>query len=306
MRAIYISVLSMVAISVASAGQIEIGANNGTGVTTSGLTAAYVGTTTWAEKNYVTNLFVSDTLSNGGALPTTANSLQQFTDPNAADGSVTFGMLNDSAPGNSNNNYWSSPSTTGSAIASTMSLNVGEIKDVSDANILLSDYFGVKNTVNNDTVTFIFNDGAITAPVNLTNGTNIDSVHDCTGPNNAGGSVTPGTCPNFNGTTSSANTDIAWSSTYTEINTATPYSGTVGNATLIDLTFNLSAFAGDYLTGIQVTDNDNLALNSRLALSAVTVSGTGIGFVPEPSTVFLLIGGFAVIGFFGLRRKVSL
>jgi hypothetical protein len=302
MRAFCISVLGMAAISIASAGQIEIGANNSSGVTTSGLTAAFVGTTTWAEKNYVTNLFTSDTLSNAAALPTYGNSLQQFTDTSAPGGSVTFGMLDDSANGM---NYWGSPNTSPSSAAS-MTLGVGgleEIAGATSANLLLSDYYGLLNAVNNDTITFIFA-GGITDPVNLTNGVNIDSVHDCTGPNPA--ATTPGTCPNFNGTTTSGNTDIAWNSQYTEATNMTVTSGTQGNATLIDLTFNLSAFSGDLLTGIEITDNDNLSNSSRLALSAATVSGTNIGFVPEPSTVFLLLAGLGVIGFLGMRRKVSL
>jgi hypothetical protein len=305
MRVFCISVLGMAAISIASAGQIEIGANNGSGITTSGLTSAFVGTTTWAEKNYVTNLFTSDTLSNATTVPSYQNSLQQFTDTNntAAGGNVTFGMLDDAA---NTNNYWSSPVSTTSTV-STMTLNVGEIANVSSAYLLLSDYYGVSSAVNNDTVTFIFNGGAFTDPVNLTNGVNIDSVHDCTGPN--AGATTPKACPtspSVNGTTSSANTDIAYSSTYAEANNSTPFSGTAGTATLLDLSFNLSAFSGDVLTGISVTDNNNLSMNSRLALSAVTVAGANATIVPEPSTVFLLLAGFGVIGFLGLRRKVSL
>jgi len=310
MKSIYISVLGMAAISIASAGQIEIGANNSSGVTTSGLTAAFVGTTTWAEKNYVTNLFTSDTLSNGGNLPDYQNSLQQFTDTHntEAGGPVTFGMLQDDGSGSSpnGNNYWSSPNNTGSPIVSSMTLNVGEIANVSSAYILLSDYYGDANQENNDTITFHFLDGD-TGTVHLTNGTDIDSVHSCTGPNSA--ATPPGSCPTspaYNGSTTAADTNIAWSSTYAEATNATPFSGTVGNASLLDLSFNLSAFSGDILTGITIQDNNNLQFNSRLALSAVTVAGTGAEIVPEPSTVFLLLAGFGVIGFLGLRRKVSL
>jgi len=306
MRGIYISVLGMAAISIASAGQIEIGANNSSGVTTSGLTAAFVGTTTWAEKNYVTNLFTSDTLSNGSNLPDYQDSLQQFTDTHNTEAgvNVTFGILDDAA---NNMNYWSSPNNTGSAIVSSMTLNVGEIGNVSSAYILLSDYYGVANQENNDTITFHFLNGD-TGTVNLTNGIDIDSVHDCTGPNPS--ATTPGPCPTspaYNGSTTAADTNIAYSSSYAEATNATRFSGTEGTATLLDLTFNLSAFSGDILTGITVTDNNNLSNSSRLALSAVTVAGSGASFVPEPSTVFLLLAGFGVIGFLGLRRsKVSL
>jgi len=311
MRLFYVSVLGLATITLAAAGQIEIGANNSSGITTTGLTAAFVGTTTWSEKNYVNNLFTNDTLSNGANLPDYQNGLQQFTDTHntAAPGNVTFGMLEDGGPATPNgNNYWSSPNNGTPAVVASMTLNVGEIANVSSAYLLLSDYYGVANTVDNDTVTFHFL-GGITGTVDLTNGTDIDSVHNCTGPNNNGGGVTPGSCPTspaFNGSTTAPDTTIAWSSTYAEGNNVTPFNGTVGNATLTDLTFNLSAFSGDILTGITIQDNNNLQFNSRLALSAVTVAGTGVQIVPEPSTVFLLLAGFGVIGFLGLRRKVSL
>jgi len=288
-RLLNISILGLAAISIATAGQIEIGPNNQTGVSTGGLTAAYIGSTTWSEKNYVTNLFTSDTLSNtSSALPTAANGLQQFTDSH---NSVTFAMDSDSG-----DNYWASPASSSSTV-STITVPVG-VSGVSNAYVLLSDYFGLSGSsgINNDTVTFIFNNGAITDPVNLSDGVNIDSAHTC---------IT-GSCPSFSGTTTSGNTDIAWSGSYTEGTNLTPYSGTAGNVSLIDLTFNLSAFSGDILSSIQITDNNNLTNSSRLALSAVTVSGTSAQVVaPEPSTILLLLGGFGLMGFFYRRHKAQ-
>ncbi len=101
MRLFYISVLGMAAITLATAGQIEIGANNGSGVTTSGITVGYIGSgagPSWAEKGpYMTTLFAgattvtSGTLSgvsetsavgtgNGSSTPSYQSGFQQFTD----------------------------------------------------------------------------------------------------------------------------------------------------------------------------------------------------------------------------------
>jgi hypothetical protein len=302
MRFFYTVVLGMSAISLASAGQIEIGAGqNGSGVSTLGLTAAYIGSTTWAEKNYVTNLFTSDTLTSSAPLPTAGNGLQQFTDPNNG---VTFAMETDGGTGaTTGDNYWASPATAGTAISSSISVPVG-VSDASSAFILLSDYYGLAGQVNNDTVEFIFNGGAVTASVGLANGTDIASVHDCLAPNSA--AVTPKSCPTiFSGTTTSSNTDIAWSGTYAEANNATPFSGTSGNASLLDLTFDLTAFSGDTLNSIVITDNNNLTMSSRLALSAVTVAGSAVvtSVTPEPSTMLLLLAGLGAIAFLGTRRK---
>jgi hypothetical protein len=309
MRLFYIPVLGMAAISIASAGQIEIGAGqNGSGISTQGLTSAYIGATTWSEKNYTNNLFANDTISNGSlngvtgagptgtgtTLPSTANGFQQFTDPN---NDVTFGMMNDPATGDSSNNYWASPASA-SSIASSISLPV-DVSGVTSANILLNDYYGVASQTHNDTVEFFFNGGAVTQSFFLTNGKQIDSTHDCT-------SVTPA-CPNLSGATTSANTDAAWTGSYVESVTTTPFSGTTGSVSLIDIGFNLSLYAGDILTGIVITDDDNLVNSSRLALSAVTVSGADAEVAtPEPSTVLLLLAGLGVMGFLGQRRKARL
>jgi len=303
MKLFYIPVLSIAAISIASAGQIEIGAGqNGSGVSTQGLTAVYIGATTWSERNYVTNLFTNDTISNsslngvvgssgagnGTTLPTAGNGFQQFTDTN---NNVTFGMLNDSTNGN---NYWGSPSSPSSTVSS-IAVPVS-VSGVTSANILLSDYYGVAGQLQNDTIQFFFSNGAVQTFF-LSNGNQIDSAHDCL--------VGNPTCPNFSGTTTNSNTDIAWSGSYAEAVTGTPFNGTSGNVTLIDRSFNLAAFAGTTLQGILIQDNFNLANSSRLVLSAVTVSGGNAAIVPtpEPSTVLLLLAGFGVFGILAHRRR---
>lgn len=315
MRLFYIGILGTAAISLATAGQIEIGAGqNGSGVSTQGLTSAYIGATTWGEKNYVNNLFLNDTLSNGtlnnvtgtgptgngSTLPTAGNGFQQFTDTND---NVTFGMMND---GSNGMNYWGSTNPN-TVTPSSITVPV-EVSGVSTAYIMLSDYYGLSGAsgVNNDTVEFFFSGGG-NLSFNLSNGVQIDSVHNCLGSNASAKTPEPCPSPSFSGTTTAGTTDMAWSGTYAEANNATPYSGTQGNVSLLDLSFSLGDFSGQTLTSVQITDNNDLSLNSRLALSAITVSGANAQLVtPEPSTVFLFLAGLGAIGFFGHRRKVRL
>ncbi len=294
MRFIYTSVLGMAAISIASAGQIEIGAGTANGISASGLTASYIGTTTWAEKNYAANLFTTDTMSSsslgGSTLPTAANGFQQFTDSNNG---ITFAMDADTGE-----NYWGSPASTTSTVSS---ITVpADVFAVTSANILLNEYFGAQGSnVSNDTVEFLFNGGAITQSFFLKDGNQIASAHNC-------GSNGTGTCPAFAGSANSTNTDVAWSASYSEGANSTPFTGTSGNVSLLDLTFNLAPYAGDTLTGIEITDNFNLTNSSRLALSAITVSGANAEeATPEPSTVLLMLAGIGVMAFLGLRRKAS-
>jgi len=299
MKFFYISILTIAATSFASAGQIEIGAGqNGSGVSTQGLTAAYIGSTTWTERNYVSNLFLNDTISNGtlngvgtgtgSTLPTTAAGFQQFTDAND---NVTFGMMSD---GGNGMNYWGSASPVTLA-PSSITVPIG-VSGASTAYIMLNDYYGLAGLggVNNDTVEFFFGNGG-TLTFSLSNGVQIDSVHNCL-------SVT---CPSFSGSTTSGTTDKAWAGTYAEATNLTPFSGTSGNVSLLDLSFSLGDLSGQTLTNVVITDNNALALNSRLALSAITIAGSNAQLVaPEPSTVFLFLAGLGVIGFFGHRRKV--
>jgi hypothetical protein len=163
---------------------------------------------------------------------------------------------------------------------------------------MLDDYFGLSGAsgVNNDTVEFFFGNGG-TLTFNLSNGVVIDSVHTCL----------TGTCPSFAGSTTSGNTDKAWAGTYVEGTNVTPYSATSGNVSLLDLSFSLGDLSGQTLTSVQITDNNALANNSRLALSAITVSGASAQLVaPEPSTVFLFLAGLGVMGLAHRRRKAAL
>jgi len=309
MRLFTLSVLGMATLSIASAGQIEIGAtsltnsslNTTTGISTGGLDAAYVAAgsgDTWAgEKVYNSTLFTGDTVT--GVEPTSGNGMQQYTDTNNPTGSVVFAMDGDG------NNFWSS--ATAAAVNSATSINIPVgVFSVSSASILLNDYWGVGNT---DTVTFNFANAG-TVSYTLTDGNQISSATDCHAASTS--DTTSPLCTAFNSPPSSASTDIAWTSSYTNSTTSTtnPYAATSGTLNLDDITFAFTGipnFSTDTLNSITITDNNNCtptvagcsAINSRLALSAITVDTT-----PEPSTDLLLVAGLGIIGYLGRRRKV--
>jgi hypothetical protein len=310
-----ILVFSAVAVSVASAGQIEIGQNSTNGISTLGLTSAYVTsvaqTAGWAEKLFSTSAFSGDTITgsslNGVAetsaagtggtstTPTSANGFQQFTDTNNG---VVFAMDGDGM------NYWASDSGSGTG-ATSIIIPVG-VASLTGANILLNDYWGVNNSrTQNDTVLFSFNGGAVTDSITLTNGNQIETNQACAA---ASTTFTSINCTIFAQTASSKATDIAWSAQY--VNTiagGVPSAGTSGSLNLADLFFDLSAFTGDTLTSITITDNANGLNSSRLALGAVTVeTAAGVtSATPEPTTWVLLVAGLGTIAFFGKSRRIQ-
>jgi hypothetical protein len=317
MKIFRITVLGAAVISLASAGQIEIGAGqNGSGVSSQGLTIAYVdsmtqGSTPWVgEKAYAGTLFSAATLSNsslngvsettgvgtGGltTLPTSQNGFQQFKDLNNG---ITFAMMADSTSGNTANNDLVSANSTMTG-PSTINVPIN-VSGATQANIMLNDYWGVAgSTAQTDTVEFFFS-GGNTSSFTLTNGNQIDADMQC-----LTGSTT--TCSTFAQTTSSPNTDNAWTGTYSLGNVVNVYANTTGNASLADLSFNLAAFSGDILQYVAITDNNNGNNSSKLALSAITVSGADAVATPEPSTIMLFLTGLGILGFFGYRRKVRL
>jgi hypothetical protein len=338
MRIANISVLGVAVVFMASAGQIEIGAGqNGSGVSTQGLTVAFVNSVTqptpgWAgEHAYAGTLFssaiVNSSTLNGVAetsavgtgtattLPTSQNGFQQLTDNGFG---VTFGMLADSENkcGSSgtgscaNDNFWAS--STGTTGPTTITIPVS-VSGVSEAYILLNDYWGVNgSTTQTDTVLFTFSGGTDT--FTLTNGNQIEDAVQClsaTGtPNDFVGRSPQPSCTTFARSTSSPGTDNIWSGTYSGDNaSSTDYFNTAGNLALNDISFNLSAFSGQTLKTISITDNNNGFTNfsSALALSAITVTGSSLVVVtPEPSTVLLLFAGLGVIVYLGQRRKARL
>jgi hypothetical protein len=76
------------------------------------------------------------------------------------------------------------------------------------------------------------------------------------------------------------------------------FAGSKGNVVLGDQGFNFgNAFSGLYLVDIKIAEASGTSGTSETALSAITV------FTPEPSTAWLLLGGFGGIGLL-LRRRV--
>jgi hypothetical protein len=325
-RLIYSAIIGVMAVSAASAititNQIELGGGWNGSTSTQGLTSAYITgdggslnscsptpcSGSFAEKNYNTGLFSGDTItdvngnsSDNGAtyLPTTANGDQQYTDSN---NNIVFAMDADTG-----DNYWAAPTnSTGTPNSASITIPAGVfgIDNVSEAYILLNNYYGMSG-VTSTTVTFNFA-GGIKDPVALTNGNQIDSAHDCNPTQSS-----PTACPSNIGMTTSSSSDIAWSANYAESSSSgTPFASTKGTLDLLDISFNLSAYAGDVLQSITITDNASssgtLATDtSRLALSAVTVTGTNASFAtPEPSTVLLLLAGLGAIGFLRMRSRV--
>ncbi len=152
-----------------------------------------------------------------------------------------------------------------------------DVEDVDDAYILLNDYFGVSSATYQVNLNFTFNGGSSTDTFNLTSGTNIESAVQC-GSTKSPSWTGTGNCTTYAQSTSSSNTDTAWSANYSNSSVnQTPYSGTSGNLVLSDLTFDISGFAGDELDTITITENNNLANSSKLGLSAITVAGAEVG-----------------------------
>jgi hypothetical protein len=310
MRFFQISILGIVALSLAQGGQVEIGASSSGGISTGGLNASDgITTTGWTEKIYSSNLFANDVITGGSlngvgsgtgsTMPTSASGFQQFTDPNNG---VVFAMDSDG------NNYWG----TGTSGANSITIPVGVV-GVNDAYILLNDYYGVLGSLQTDTVTFNFaSAGAV--PVTLTNGVQLDAASDCgTLPANASPTWTgAGNCSTYAqsiGAGATTTSDTAWHASYTNATSnVTVFSGTAGSLNLNDISFNLSSVAGDAtdtLTSITITDNSLGSNTSRLALSAITVNSV-TSVAPEPSTVLLFVAGLGVILLSARRRKSTL
>jgi hypothetical protein len=319
MKYLWVPVLGLVAISAASAGSvgIEIGAGESGGITTQGLTTGYINSVAqpangWVgEKSYTNILFSGQSISNssltgvaettpttagctsncvgtGSSMPTYQNGFQQFVDPN---NNVQFGMMDDGANGN---NFLASGSATVTG-ATSIVVPVNQ-SGLANAYVLLNDYYGVNaSATQNDTVLFTFS-GGNTLSFTLTNGNQIDGVTHCT--SNSTSYILPPTCTQFAKSTTSTSSDNAWTGNYTILanNGASPYAGTNGTDSLLDIGFNISADAGDTLQTITITDSNNQVGSSRLALSAITVTPT-----PEPASWLLMLSGLG-LAIFAVRR----
>jgi hypothetical protein len=331
-KVVVLSVLVLIGTNLANAGQIQLGSGvNGA----SGLSATYVtgGTaqTGWGEFNYDVRLFqnvtqgglsLTPTLTGnaytktGGQAVATLSDTGAGAETNSATG-VTFNMISDgtNASGNSNN-FWEGFG------ANTLTVPVG-IYDVTDVWTLINNVWGSPNAVDT-TVTFNFGNSAngattkaltvqLTNAGSVVNGTpsgQISASVNCTtvaatcnnyaiGPTAASSSIaTSGTgsvlLPNI-----TVLTDQVLSTAYNGGGTGTTYAGSAGNAVMTDQGFEFgSSFTGLYLVNIQIAEATGGGSNSQTGLSAITLDAT-----PEPSTIWLLVAGFATAGFSRLRKK---
>lgn len=299
----------------AHSGQIQIGGVNG-------LTAAYIAggsgsTTGWVERNYTNALFENATITPAAgqtnALPLQTGATAGVNSMTDANG-IVFSMLNDgNLNGTLTNNAWTS--NTSGVHSITVPVNVFGVQNVY---IMLDDFYGYAGE--NATVVFNFASGADTITLaDLANGTGaIRSATDCTGGTIScppattvtGSHTVSASLPSTSNTNTSGDatiiTSAIWKGTYTVAPSATttPYnnstSGSSGTVALDELAFSFSSnHTNTTLNSITITtDAGNLVGNSRLALSAITLTAT-----PEPSTMVLFGAGLGLLSWARRRRS---
>jgi hypothetical protein len=296
----------------ANAGQIQIGGTNG-------LTAAYLGATTWSERNYTASMFENATVAPAGGqtnvLPlqtgATGAGASTMTDANG----ISFSMVNDGSSTNSTNNVWLS--STSGVLSITVPVNVAAVQNVY---VMLDDLYGFAGE--NPTISFNFASGAdVITLADLINGTGaVRSTLDCTAASgtvtcpattNAGGHTVSASLPSLTNTNTSGDativTSAVWNGAYTIVpgGPTIPFgnatSGSSGNVMLDELAFSFSTnHANSTLNSITITtDGANAGGTSRLALSAITVTTA----TPEPSTIALLGTGLGLLSFVRRRRS---
>jgi hypothetical protein len=295
----------------ANAGQIQIGGANG-------LTAAYVGATTWSERNYTASMFENATVTPAGGqinvLPLQTGGsgagAGTMTDVNG----ISFSMINDGSSSNATNNVWTS--NTSGTLSITVPINVAAVQNVY---VMLNDLYGYAGE--NASISFNFASGAdVITLADLVNGTGaVRSTLDCTSATgtvscpattNTGSHTVSASLPSLTNTNTSGDATIVtraiWNGSYTIVagGSTIPYgnatSGSSGNVMLDELAFSFSTNYGNTtLNSITITtDAGNAGGNSRLALSAITVATA----TPEPSTIALFGTGLGLFGFVRRRR----
>jgi hypothetical protein len=223
---------------------------------------------------------------------------------------ITFAMIDSSNAASSN--YWSG---TGNTTAITIPIGIFGVTNVWT---MLNNALAT-NGNNTTDVTFTFasdskgTTGVDTFTLDLVNGVEIRQSVDCS----SGCASNANTTGLYNGVTNVATTNISGSVPSTvavqafggtllneSYSAATsPYNGTSGNINLDDQDFSFgSTFANDWLVSVSVKELSGSSTVSRTALSGITVQ-TGASSAPEPSTIFLLLGGFGSMAFVRLRRK---
>jgi len=293
-----------------------------TGSTSGSLTRSFDGQE-FANATPAATVFAGQNGNNGASPGTLTDS---------ADG-VTFAMISQSS---TNSNLWAVNSTS-----AVITLPVG-IFGVQNVWTMLNDYFG-KSGVSDTVVKFTFSSVSATdtnasqdttVTFDLVNGTQIRSAVDCSTTMSGETSTQISNCNsldfattlapssslngsvnvNNTGATNQAYTILTnnlFSSVYTNA-TLAPYANTEGNVVLDDQGFEFGTqFSNDYLVSITVSDPNYLVCSSapcltasRSALTAVSVqTAAQLGSTPEPSTVFLLLGGLGTLGFARFRRN---
>jgi len=330
-RLTIVSAFGLLAAVAANAASIEIG--GASGLTNSYLTTAGGGancaagagacitgsTGGYGEQNYDNVLFAGAT--NGTAAPVpfsgytqntgTASGLTATSATNSTSaGGVTFAMISDGLNSGNSRNLWESNGNE------TITVPIG-VFDVTDVATMLQNVWGSLNG-NDTTVTFNFGStsnattGLTSVAVNLSDDTEIRSGVLCnttttatcnatTSPQtalaattaNAGGSGITVTTSSVYGALATFGGQYA----YTSVSPNTGfYANTAGHLKLDDQDFVFgSAFSGDWLVSVQVTENDgDASFQSETALSAITVDTAPPA--PEPATILLALVGLGGIG----------
>jgi len=332
MRLHFVSVLGLISVAFANAGEIQLGGVNGltynyitqqsgavcaagtgncfAGSTGGNESAPGVGTTGFVEKNYDVRLFQGATENSNPETPYTG-----YNQTAGSPGTLgEFSMINDGtgSPINSvsnSNNYWNA------LTSSTITVPVG-ISSVGDVAIMLNNVWGTAGSSSDTQVTFnysgvsasssVFNDTVIVNLQNAPSGTSgspggqISASIDCASSECTFANQAPASSSVASGVTIDDTT--LFSSLYNAVTTGSAYQNSNGSVNLDGLDFLLGSVvapsSSEYLVNIQVTEMVGTAGVSQTALSAITV-----GTVPEPSTVMLFLSGLGALGIARFRRK---
>jgi hypothetical protein len=277
-------------------------------------------------KNYDKNLFEGGTPSpTPFAGYSSVNSVAPVAGSTMYDSAndVTFSMISQTG---TYNNVWTATSS------GTLTIPMG-VFGVQNVWTMLNNYYGEPGA-SNTSVTFTFDNNAdgsdaaslTTLTVDLKNGTEIRSSLACTancGATNyattlaSGATTVSGPDIHCAGANCIASVSVLANNLFSALeltpNPATQFGGQTVTASLDDQGFFFgNAFANQYLVSVGVTENAYSTVGataSSTALSAITLDtidrGNNQVVTPEPSSVLLAIGGLAVFGFIGRRRRIS-
>lgn len=316
-RFLFISCLAAAGIGAASAEQIQIGQVIGN--VNAGLTASYIsggcagangpsfagclagstGSGFFMEKGYSAILFNNSTLGTAAPNGFNAGGCDINTKVGcASDGSTQFALIDDST---ATQNYWRAVGDM-SGGSGTLTIPVG-IYGADGAWTMINNEWGITGA-QNTVVKFLFGTSSNTTDAGslsfvLTNGVEVRDVMQCLAANSSAVD-----CTTFATGTSSSGTKQVYTSGYTLSGGGSiPYSNTSGNVALDDQSFSFgNAFLNDYLTEIQITDQNGGNQIGRTALSAVTVD---VASAPEPSTILMVVTGLGAFALAYRRRRVQ-